>query len=231
MKRLVSMGYERIFQITHAFRKAERGSHHNPEFCMLEWYIVDKDYTYLMNEVIDLIKYLLNNIPTKGSLSLNSIPRLCIDDLFMKHVGWKPSLEWNEMRYFKDFVDKIEPYLSKMDAAIIYDFPAPIASLSKLKEDNLSICERFELYLKGIEIANAFSELTDVYAYAKRFEDANIQRKRMGKREYPIDREFLSNMELGLPKCAGIALGVDRLMMAISGSSSIDDVMLFTNRS
>lgn len=229
MKRVVSMGCNKIFQISHAFRKGESGSNHNPEFCILEWYIKDKDYEHLMKEVLDLVRWVVNDISCANSLNLRKVPRLRIDDLFIKHARWKPSTSWDEMRFFEDFVDKIEPVLNRYEAVIIYDFPSPLASLSRIKDKNPHICERFELYLCGFEIANGFSELTGAEEYRKRFEEANRQRKALGKKEYPLDKNFLAAMEEGFPPCAGIALGVDRLLMAVTQASSISEVMPFTN--
>ncbi|MGA1866987.1 MAG: EF-P lysine aminoacylase EpmA [bacterium] len=227
MKRVVSMGCEKIFQITHAFRKEESGTYHNPEFCILEWYIINKEYTHLMKEVLDLVQWISQDISYASSLSLNHVPRISIDDLFITHAGWKPSSSWDEMRFFSDFVDKIEPALKEYEAVIIYDFPSPLASLSRIKDSDPLFCERFELYLRGFEIANGFTELTDAEEYRTRFKEANRQRKTTGKKEYPVDESFLSDIQSGFPSCAGIALGVDRLLMAIIQASSIGEVMPF----
>ncbi|MGA1845106.1 MAG: EF-P lysine aminoacylase EpmA [bacterium] len=232
MKRLVGMGMPRIFQITRAFRRGEQGGLHNPEFSMLEWYHAGKDYIYLMSEVEDLVRHLVDKLDEQGirGITLNPppFPRFTVDRLFEQYAGWTPSSQWDEDRFFLDLVEKVEPRLCAEPAVIIQDFPAPLASLARCKPDEPHLCERFELYMNGLEIANAFSELTDPVEQRERFEAAQERRKEMGKEVYPIDQKFLLLLEQGLlPPCCGIALGLDRLAMALLGARGIEDVMAF----
>ena len=232
MKRLLGMGMKRIFQITRAFRKEEQGELHNPEFNILEWYHTEKDYTYLMEEVENLIRELVElvSVSEKKHLILDSspFPRYEIDELFENHAGWIPSLNWDENRFFLDLIEKVEPYILSMPAVIIYDFPVHLASLARIKSDNPNKSERFELYLNGLEIANAFSELTESKEQDARFLFAQERRREMAKEVYPVDHKFLQTLEHGLlPPCAGIAMGLDRLIMALTGERSIEKVMTF----
>ncbi|MGA1795359.1 MAG: EF-P lysine aminoacylase EpmA [bacterium] len=232
MKRLVGMGMPRIFQITRAFRRGEQGGLHNPEFSILEWYHAGEDYHYLMTEVEDLVRHLVEDLDAQGirgiCLKPPPFPCLAVDWLFEQYAGWTPSVQWDEDRFFLDLVEKVEPRLSAEPAVIIHDFPAPLASLARCKPDAPHLCERFELYMNGLEIANAFSELTDPREQRERFQAAQERRRDMGKEVYPIDRKFLLLLEQGLlPPCCGIALGLDRLAMALVGARGIEEVMAF----
>lgn len=232
MKRLLGMGMKRIFQLTRAFRYGEQGKLHNPEFSLLEWYQADKDYLYLMDEVESFIRDLVASLGNQGVVRLelpsNTIPRYNVDELFKTYTGWIPSRDWDEERFFLDLVEKVEPRLASEPAVIIYDFPAPLASMARLKPGMPNLCERFELYLDGLEVANAFSELTNPQEQMERFIQDRMRRKRMGKDPHPIDYKFLRTLEQGLlPPCTGIAMGLDRLIMALTGKHHIDDVMAF----
>jgi lysyl-tRNA synthetase class 2 len=232
MKRLLGMGMKRIFQFTKAFRKGEQGELHNPEFNILEWYHAEKDYQYLMDETESMIRELVKVVSDSGEnhLVLDSapFPRYEVDELFDTYAGWIPSLCWDENRFFLDFIEKVEPYICSIPAVIIYNFPVPVASLARLKSDNPHLAERFELYMNGLEVANAFSELTNPIEHRERFLRAQKRRRRMGKTVYPMDHRFLQTVEQGLlPPCAGIAMGLDRLIMALTGKRNIEKVMSF----
>jgi lysyl-tRNA synthetase class 2 len=230
MKRLLGLGLARIYQITHAFRANEQGAYHNSEFSLLEWYRIGTGYLGLMDETEELLKSIIHNANI-GSKDVPEykfpFPRITIDDLFKEEAGWEPSKAWDENRYFADWVEKIDPYLGQLQGVFIIDFPAPLASLSKIKDDNPLICERFELFMRGIEIANAFTELTDYEEQVTRFETALETRIRKGKDAYEIDEKFLEALKAGIPACAGIALGVDRLVMALLGYHDISMVQTF----
>jgi lysyl-tRNA synthetase class 2 len=230
MKRLLTLRIPCIYQITHAFRNNERGSQHNPEFTILEWYRCNTDYVNIMEETEQLIYSLVHDAAIRHtSQPAYTFPflRISVDALFKSKAGWEPSCQWDEDRFFLDWVDKIEPYLNSLAGVFVVDFPAPLASLAKLKNDNPLLCERFELFMGGLEIANAFSELTDSIEQTRRFENARKKRKVMGKESYKIDERFISALQLGIPECAGIALGIDRLVMAILGSRDISMVQTF----
>lgn len=255
MKRLMGMGLKRIFQITRAFRRGEQGILHNPEFSLLEWYHSGVDYLFLMDESEALIREVITEArqtkiqcaasesiettqapetirPTEAfniiDLPDDPFPRYPVDDLFETHAGWRPSEDWHEERFFLDLIERVEPHIAQEPVVIIYDFPAPLASMSRLKKGDPRVCERFEIYLNGMELANAFSELTDPVQQKGRFIQAQEQRKMMGEEPYPIDNKFLDILKEGLfPPCAGIALGLDRLLMAITGVKDIGKVMTF----
>jgi len=227
MKRLLCLDIDRLYQITHAFRENEQGQHHNCEFMMLEWYRKGTDYAGIMEETEELILY----ITKEESLPISSFrfpfEKVAVDELYVKCADWRPSADWNEDRYFHDWVEKIDPYLKTKEGLFICDFPEPLAALSKPKEDNGKLCQRFELFIKGIEIANAYTELTDYEEHGRRFKNAREKRRQMGKDPYHIDEEFMRMISGGLPECGGIALGIDRLIMAMLAIDHIDHVQTF----
>ena len=227
MKRLLSTDLERIYQITHAFRAEEEGHLHSSEFALLEWYRKGTDYLGIMQETEELLKSLVDGVDFDTHVGSFPFERIRVDEMFEERAGWKPSLDWNEDRYFIDWVEKIEPCLKSLNAVFLLDFPAPLAALARINSENPHICERFELYLDGIEIANAFSELTDHKEHRVRFEHANKKRETMGKAPYPVDEGFMESIKTGIPDCGGIAVGLDRLVMAIQGLKRIDLVQTF----
>jgi len=152
---------------------------------------------------------------------------MSVDEVFKDRAGWEPSQAWDEDRYFLDWVNKIDPYLATLSVVFVHDFPAPLASLSKLRDDNTKVCERFELFIHGLEIANAFTELIDPLEQEARFKMALEKRRIMKKEEYVIDEKFLDALQTGIPACSGIALGIDRLIMSLYGYSRIDMVQAF----
>ncbi|MEW6378696.1 MAG: EF-P lysine aminoacylase EpmA [bacterium] len=231
MKRLLGCGLEKIYQVTHAFRSDEAGKYHNCEFSILEWYETGINYQTLMEMTESLIQTVdgeMGNCLDRAPLFSTPFPRITIDDAFWQHARWRPSREWDEDRFFLDLIEIVEPALEDIPAFFLCDFPAPLASLARLKPDAQNLCERFELYLKGVEIANGFSELTCAREQRERFERDCARRIAMNKEAYPLDQHFLSVLEKGLlPDCAGIALGVDRLLMVLTEAEDISRVMAF----
>ncbi len=130
-------------------------------------------------------------------------------------------------RYFRDWAEKIDPYLKTIDAVFVMDFPASLSALSKLKEDNSLVCERFELYLYGVEIANAYSELTGLIEHELCFKNALKRRQELGKQIYEIDSGFMDAVKKGIPEAGGVALGIDRLVMVLLDKTKIEDVIAF----
>ena len=230
MKRLLTLEIPRIYQITHAFRSNEHGSLHNSEFSLLEWYRTGTDYWGIMEETEQLLRYLLEgDFENQDTKLIHNVPfqRMSVDELFRERAGWEPSKVWDEDRFFLDWVDKIDPYLATQPFIFIYDFPAPLSSLAKLKNDNHLVCERFELFMRGLEIANAFTELTDPLEQEERFKKALGKRRMMKKEEYKIDEKFLDALRRGIPECSGVALGIDRLIMGLYGYTEIGMVQAF----
>jgi len=227
MKRLVCHGAQLIYQIIPAFRAEETGAYHKSEFLMLEWYHTGIGYLEMMQETEDLLNHVMNASGcTPAGLDF-PVPRLTVDRLYEYAAGWRPSEQWNEDRYFLDWAQLVEPYLQTIPAVIVYDFPVALAALSKIAPLNKRTCERFEIFINGLEICNAYSELTDPCMHRERFEYANQARTARGRRSYPADALFLKAIEDGMPQCSGNALGVDRLIMALTGAAHIDRVSLF----
>ncbi|HMO50537.1 MAG TPA: EF-P lysine aminoacylase EpmA [Kiritimatiellia bacterium] len=219
MKRLLAAGYENIFQLGPCFRKGERGDRHHPEYTMLEWYRAGTDYLGILDD-------------TKALLAAAGFPDqpweiIPVADAFRRHAGWDPTQNFDEARFDLDLVDRVEPALPVDRAVVLIDYPIQAGAFARPKPGAEHLAERWELYLGGLEIANAYSELTDPGEQAARFAAAAAAREHMGKPVYPLDEAFMAALRAGLPPCGGIALGVDRLAMALTGAATLDDVMAF----
>lgn len=236
MKRLSAAGYNKIFQIGQCFRAGEIGRNHNVEFTMLEWYETNQDYDGLM---IFLKEMLLDvTIKLKGSpivpFSGNKIDFSAdwavytVEEAFNKFASADPYKAIQDNEFELILVEKVEPNLPKDRPAVLKDYPAPMAALSKLNPKNPRTAERWELYLGGIEISNAYSELTNYNEQKVRFAKAHANRRERGLPEYPEDREFFEALESGLKEFAGCALGVDRLAMVLADAPDIRSVNSFT---
>jgi lysyl-tRNA synthetase class 2 len=240
MKVLLAGGSGSIYQIAKVFRNGERGRLHSPEFTMLEWYRPELNLEELMDEVAALLQtitsysesvrfsykevfsqYLNVNVLvcSKDELQKLAIKKLpsFSGDFYLDRDGWLELL----------MSQVIEPELASLKKPVfIYDFPASQAQLAKVKLDNdgEQVAARFELYAGGLEVANGYDELLDAKELRKRFEYDNQQRLKLGKAEMPIDEKLLAAMDLGLPPCTGVALGLDRLLMLAMNKESIDCV-------
>jgi elongation factor P--(R)-beta-lysine ligase len=230
MKRVVCAGMEKIFQIGSCFRNGEQGDFHNPEFTMLEWYRAHSNYMDILADTKELIREIALEICGKtiivyngNEIDLNSWVTIPVDSAFEKLAGWVPSKNFNQDRFDLDLVNKVEPELP-IRPVVLKDYPVEAGALAKVKEDNSFIAERWELYIGGMEIANAYSELTDPVEQRMRFEEASRKRVDMGSVAYPIDEDFMSCLANGMPECGGIALGIDRLVMLFCDAKSIDEV-------
>lgn len=238
MKRLLAANYGPIYQICKAFRKEESGRYHNPEFTLLEWYRPGFNHHDLMNEM-DLF--------LQATLSTGPCDKISYQALFEKHCNINPLdatveqlttiAKQNDIHYAEE-ADKdtwlhlilshaIEPTLGKETPIFIYDYPKSQAALSVINGDT---AERFEVYFKGVELANGFHELTDANEQQVRFEKENKLREKTGKHALPVDHLLLSALESGLPSCAGVALGFDRLVMLALDSGHIKNVVAFTTK-
>jgi len=234
MKRLLAAGYPRIFQLCHCWRAGERGSRHIPEFTMLEWYRAGTDYNGLMEETEALIRSVARRLHQPGRLgyggreiSLASPwPRISVRDAFARyaHTTMAAALEGDQ--FDEIMVRDIEPQLGLNSPTFLYDYPAVRGSLARLRADDPSVAERFELYIAGVELANGFSELNDAGEQRARFVQEEAYRRAQGKRPYPLAEKFLDELH-DMPAAAGIALGVDRLVMVFLDTASIDDVVAF----
>lgn len=245
MKRLLAAGSGPIYQISKAFRQGEKGRHHNPEFTMLEWYQPGFNHHDLMDEMDDLLQLVL--VKKKAD-------RYRYAEIFAKYLQINPhqatlaelqavaAAEHIDVQNKHAIVDRdtwlqlllahcIEPHLGKDAPCFIYDFPATQAALSRIRfsaTDHCDVASRFEVYYRGIELANGFHELQDANEQRKRFSANLDKRKELGLEPLPIDEYFLAALHSGLPDCAGVALGVDRLIMLATNNSSISDVLTFS---
>ncbi len=235
MKQLLVAGYERIFQISKCFRENERGPWHLPEFSMLEWYRTGGDIDGLMKDCEDLIRRVCTHVSGSSALTAGpaKIPlppkwqRISVADAFERFAGWRPGSDPDPNRFDTDLVNKVEPALKNLGPVFLHSYPASMASLARLDPKNPDVSLRFELYIGGLELANGFDELTDPVLQRSRFDLERQRRALMNKAIYPLDHRFLSALEDGMPPCAGIALGMDRLVMLLTGASSIDEVTAF----
>ncbi len=234
MKRLLAAGYQRIYTIHRAFRKAERGSRHLPEFSLLEWYRSQSDYTRLMDDCEALVASAARalgrgpSIPYLGTeISLTPPwPRLTVDEAFRRFAGKSAAQAISTGSFDSDMAFSVEPALPRDRPVFLYRYPAEKASLARLSPDDPTVAERFELYMGGLEIANAFSELCDPALQAGRFALEEAARRAAGMPPYPPPARFLEDLAL-MPPSAGIALGLDRLAMLFADTAAIDDVTAF----
>jgi lysyl-tRNA synthetase class 2 len=240
MKRLLADGLERIFQMGPSFREGESGPHHHPEFTMLEWYRAGADYRDILQDARELIQYTVQQVFDTDAFDCNG-RRLSVasdrweewtvSEAFLAHAGWDPVADYDADRFDLDLVADVEPAMPTDKPVVLMDYPEPAAALARCRgEGNGRVAERWELYLGGLELANAFSELTDPAEQRRRFEQCAHDRERLGKAVYPMDEAFLDALASGLPPCGGAALGVDRLVMLLTGSSNIADVRPFVDR-
>ncbi len=238
MKRLLSQGLDKIFQICKCFRKDERGRRHLPELTMLEWYGTGHTYENLMDQCESLLAHIAAKLGLNNSLAYqghtidlqNEFHRLTIAQAF-DQFGSMTADKALEAGQFDEIISfEIEPHLGIKRPCFLYDYPAPLASLAKLHPDNNQVAQRFELYIAGIELANGFSELTDPGIQRKRFIEENKLRSAQELSPLPLPEKFLYDLET-MPDAAGIALGLDRLIMLFCDASSIDEVIAFTPES
>ena len=240
MKRMLAAGIGSIYQISHAFREGELGRRHHPEFTLLEWYRTEFDYQRLMDELVELVDFLSDR--------KNKFQRVSYRNLLLQHTDI--DIEFIELSELRTRCDKLLPgsdtnkfgfdqCLDLLIALVIepamqgyvfvYDYPLSQAALARASEAQPHLAERFELFHDGLELANGFSELTDAKLQKERFEADNRQREANALPQYPIDFQLLAALEHGLPECAGVALGLDRLLMVLLGLDAIEKVMSFSD--
>jgi lysyl-tRNA synthetase class 2 len=235
MKRMLASGYDKIFQICRCWRDKERGSQHIPEFTVLEWYRADCDYRSFMEECEVLIRTLASAIGLGEKILFRdqeidltgSWERITVKEAF-EHYAQTSATEALKRQLFDEIMVKdIEPNLGIGKPTFIYDYPVERGSLARLREDDPSVAERFELYIGGLELANGFSELIDAEEQRKRFNEENQARRLLAKPVYSMPEKFLRELK-DMPPSAGIAMGVDRLVMVFLNARSIDEVVAFT---
>ncbi len=235
MKRLLASGFPKIFQISRCFRRGERGDCHLPEFSLLEWYRTGIDYHLLMDECEALIRFVSQRLDMGGKIRYraNKIDlkkpwqRISVSAAFDRYASTSLKSALENGCYNRVMVEEIEPNLGMIRPTFLYDYPAAMAALARLKPGNRALAERFEIYIAGLELANGFSELNDPAEQRFRFERELQIRDAEGKEAYPMPERFLRSLE-HMPDAAGIALGVDRFAMLFSGALKIDEVIPFT---
>jgi lysyl-tRNA synthetase class 2 len=244
MKRLLAAGSGSIYQIGKAFRNGESGRFHNPEFTMLEWYRVGFTLPQLMDEITELIEDLFNG------QCLQKTQRVSYQDMFFAYTGLNP-LVFSYKSYcdfamesqlpeavaicghdhvlWLDFLfsHKVQPNLGKNALCLVYGYPACQSSLAKLNQENNQIAERVELFINGVELGNGYFELTDATEQNDRFEAELAIRHQNNSPDTVKDQHLIDALSVGLPECSGVAIGLDRLLMLLSGSAAIEDVLCF----
>ena len=220
MKKLLAAGMELIYQIGPCFRDGEKGSRHNPEFTMIEWYRKGAGYEVIKDDMLALVRGLRAEFASDEEFRVQGI---MVRDAYLRFAGWDPWSEWNQDRFDFDMASKIEPALKEIGGGVfLMDYPVEAAALSRTRGD---VAERWEFYWDGMEIANCFGELCDKAEQARRFNEAKIKRIELGESDYPIDGEFLEAVE-AIGSASGVALGIERLLMVLFKASSISDVMV-----
>ena len=243
MKRLLAAGSGDIYQVCKVFRDRERGALHNPEFTLLEWYRTGYDHLDLMDEVERLLSDVL------AESGVRDVEHWTYRDLFVEFTGLDPfeadtdavsaALQSHGIDAPGGMDDAppdawldllmthlIEPRMGQ-GLVFVRDYPASQAALARLRSGNPPVAARFEAFLGGVEIANGFHELTDADEQRRRFAQENKRRLQLGLAPLPIDERLLAALQAGLPDCAGVALGVDRLLMVAGGAQRLDEVIAF----
>jgi lysyl-tRNA synthetase class 2 len=234
---------DKIFTISYCFRDEPNSPIHRSQFLMLEWYRKNSRYEEIMRDIEGVISYVVaeglkRNFPIRPSIENQKLTKKTMSELFLEELGInileyleveaikkllktypdvptpEVELEWDDY-FFLLYLNKIEPIISKYPLLLITEFPAPLSALSTLKESDPRVCERFEVYINGIELCNCFNELIDPKEQRKRFEQQNELKKKIYQYALPEPTSFYKTMEQGLPPCAGIALGMERLLHSI----------------
>ena len=230
MKRMLAAGYEQLFQICRVWREGERGQFHLPEFTLLEWYRGGIDYNALMNECMELFFVLFpeGKLDRGGRTIDLTMPwqKLTVTEAFTRYASMDLNQALASDCFEEILTGEVEPHLGKEKPTFLTEYPSSLAALARSKPGEPQVAERFELYIDGLELANAFSELTDVEEQHRRFEKDEELRRTAGKTPYPLPEKFLAELE-NMPEAAGIALGLDRLIMLITDAEKIDDVVAF----
>jgi len=242
MKRLLAVGSGPIWQLCHVFRSGDLGRHHNPEFLMLEWYRPSFDHHRLMDEMIELLIAL-------GVAPAGAVERVSYREAWLEHAGVDPwtddlpaliralSQRHDPPADSRDF-DRdgwldfgmgfvVGPQLAPTVPGFVYDFPASQAALARVRPGSPPVAERFELFWKGLELANGFHELGDAAEQRARFEGDQKRRRETGRAAPPYDAHLIEALAAGLPQCAGVALGMDRLLMLMLGLPDVASAMSF----
>ncbi len=254
MKKLIVAGVAKQYQICKVFRNAEGAGTHSPEFTMIEWYRAHDSYETIMDDCINLMRDVANAVGIshyewRGKQSnpfkewekisvaeaFQRYANICLEDHLEKAASFAEAARtcdldipddygWDDI-FFRIFEKIIEPQLGHPVPTILYDYPVHMAALSRVKQDDPRWAERFEIYICGLELANAFGELTDASIQQKRFEEDMALKQSLYNERYPIDKDFIAALESGMPDSGGIALGIDRLVMLAANADTIEQIL------
>jgi lysyl-tRNA synthetase class 2 len=251
MKRLLAAGFERIYQISPFFRDGELTERHAPQFSGLEWYEAYTDYRDCMVTTEALVVAAAEAVAGSTTITYKGMPvdlkppweRLTVEEAFRRELGIRLDPEWPaevfrrklhraglkvagdddwEACFFKAYIERVEPRLGLGRPTFVLDWPIRLSAMARSKPEDGRWCERFELYIAGLELGNAFSELTDPKEQRARFDKVAEARP-----HHRPDEKLLEALEFGLPPCSGMALGLDRLLMVLTDASTIAEVLLF----
>lgn len=244
MKRLLAAGYGSMYQISPVFRQDEQSKRHNPEFTLLEWYRIDFDHHALMGEVNSLIRYVAEEFISlersqfftykDAMVTFANVDPFVASEEELREATVKAGIDgvgmddmprdsWLDLL----MCEVVEKKLPLNCPVFIYDYPASQAALAKIRKGGPDIAERFELYINGMELANGFHELSDAKEQEARFRKEQMQRKALGMQGIPADSHLIAALQHGLPECAGVAIGFERLLMVLTESKHINDVLAF----
>jgi elongation factor P--(R)-beta-lysine ligase len=240
-KRLLAAGIGDCYELGRVFRNGEAGRHHNPEFTMLEWYRVGWDHLRLIGETVVLVQAAMALVGSAAPVQVTTYR-----ELFRRALDIDPFVDderalvaaLGDVRVDgsglnrDDWLDlllthRIQPEFPRDRITVIRDYPASQCALARIRGDDPPVAERFELYLGTQELANGYHELNDAAEQRARFERDNMRRRKRGLVELPLDENLLAALEQGLPDSAGVALGIERLLMAMTGNNDIADVLAF----
>ncbi|MEZ5813411.1 MAG: EF-P lysine aminoacylase EpmA [Alphaproteobacteria bacterium] len=254
MKKLMVAGINDLYQICHVFRNGEDTRLHSPEFTMIEWYRANAGYEDIMDDCENLLRHCAKALGVKtckfdghSADPFAKWQRISVCEAFEEYAAIELAAHLEDAQSFAKaaegqgirvtqtdnwddifhavMAEKIEPHLGMGVPTILYDYPVSMASLSRKKPTDPRFAERFELYVCGVELANAFGELTDAAEQRTRFVEEMALKNKLYGETYPIDEEFLQALEYGLPESGGIALGFDRLAMLLTGAEKIEQVL------
>jgi lysyl-tRNA synthetase class 2 len=240
LKRLLAAGVGDCYELGRVFRNGEAGGRHNPEFTMLEWYRVGWDHRHLMEETIALVEAALALVGRRAEVVVESYRQLFLDELGLDPIHapidalQEPLAEYGigpEGLGRDDWLDllithKLQPAFPRDRITVIHDYPASQCALARIRPGDPPMAERFELFLGRYELANGYHELNDGAEQRRRFERDNEVRRARGLREVPVDEHLLAVLD-AMPDCAGVALGMERLLMCLAGTDAIADVLAF----
>lgn len=226
MKRLLSAGAKRIFQLCRSYRGLEQGRHHEREFTMLEWYRADATSDDLIADTEELVAFVARALDQPAPELQPPWQRLTVDEALQFHANLAlDAIVDDEERFFRAWAEDVQPRLGNERPVVVTDWPSSMASLARLKPNGMA--DRFEAFYRGVELCNGFGELTDAEEQRRRFGRNQVARRALGAPVYPIDERFLADLARGMPESGGNALGVDRLLMLLLGATSIQAVMPF----